>query len=328
MPPNAGAARPRPATHQPTHASTPTHPPTHPHNHHLPINIHPPCPTALPHHAAPLHRTASAGYTACASFTEARDVGMSCAWAPGRGAGLLASAHQDGTLCIFDMRCGGLGAGLGGGLGGGLARRPARGWDFWGLGGLSCRSGRGCEARPYGRRHSSSSGGSSRRAIAGHALGRDGGAVPRAGACRGDGGCLLLLLLLLHWLPDADAGAATNNQYLPPIGRILVSQPGPTPPDEGTYIYIWMDLREMCLLCLLQRDQLLHVASRCLTLPPPPRPQPHSPPNPPSRLRLLPPLQDRRYKSTACTVLAGTSSLHQGGCWTCWRHRSTATLST
>lgn len=45
-----------------------------------------------------------AGYTLSSSFTEAQDVGMCCAWS--HYGNTFASAHQDGTLAVWDRRSG------------------------------------------------------------------------------------------------------------------------------------------------------------------------------------------------------------------------------
>lgn len=55
-----------------------------------------------------LYQAREAGYALSASFTEAHDVGMCCAWSHYGSA--FAAAHQDGALAVWDRRSGRLAA--------------------------------------------------------------------------------------------------------------------------------------------------------------------------------------------------------------------------
>ncbi|MEW5302090.1 MAG: hypothetical protein WDW36_004900 [Sanguina aurantia] len=49
-------------------------------------------------------KAAEAGFLPLATFTEARDAGFCCCWVSGDSG--VASAHQDGTVCVWDLRSG------------------------------------------------------------------------------------------------------------------------------------------------------------------------------------------------------------------------------
>lgn len=51
-----------------------------------------------------IYQIRESGYELVSTFTEARDVGMSCGWST--SGSMVASAHQDGTVCLWDHKSG------------------------------------------------------------------------------------------------------------------------------------------------------------------------------------------------------------------------------